>query len=119
MRTRAVQEALAGIMNSTKNLNVTTGWVNQKKKGPFETFQHHYRAGSGDMALDDLVGASSAGLALRDKGYMSRIADAVVSVHGELTEEAARIAPANRAAHRHAGDVVEELGRMLERMGIT
>ena len=118
-RTRAVQQALAAIVNSTKNLNVTTHEVNQHKKGPFMTFQHRYRAGSGDTVFEDIVGASPAGRALRDAGHMARITGAVVAVHGELTAEAFRIAPANRAARLHAGSVVEELGRMLERMGIA
>ena len=85
---------------------------------PFhDRFQHHYAKGSGALALDDLVSASSQNARdLRDDGTWARITGAIVAVHGELTEEAARIA--NRAAREHATRFLGELSVMLGKMDV-
>ena len=116
-RTRGVQDTLKRVVNSVRNLNVTTHKVNQAKRGPITKFKNHFADGSGTLVLDDLVSASSQNARdLRDDGTWARITGAIVAVHGELTEEAARIA--NRAARDHATRFLGELSVMLGKMDV-
>jgi len=115
-RTRGTQESLRAIFNNVSNLNVTTNFVNQKKKGPFETWINNKKAGRSNRTIEDILPDSKAKV-LVDDGTWSNIEKAMVKVYDELEEDAKDFrAEAQRA---HAERILEEIKNMMSQMGIN
>lgn len=115
-RTRGTQESLRAMFNNVSNLNVTTQFVNQKKKGPFETWINNKKAGRSNKTIEDILPESKAKV-LTDDGTWTNIEKAMVKVYDELEEDAKDFrAEAQRA---HAERILEEIKNMMSQMGIN
>lgn len=114
-RTRGNQETLKTLFNSVENLNVTTHYVNQKKKGPFTKWLHATEHGM-TKSIEDCLSESKA-LDLRDDGTWANIEKAVVLSWDELQTEC-RTMIRDEGMRRHAKRVLDELNGTLSRMGI-
>ncbi len=115
-RTRGTQENLRAMFNNVSNLNVTTHFVNQKKKGPFEKWCHDKKAGGSSRTLEDILPSSKAKV-LRDDGTWDRIEKSMVKVYDELEEDTKSIRAAAQRAH--AERILEEVKTMISQMGIN
>lgn len=114
-RTRGTQEVLVSMFNNVKNLNVTTNYVNQKKKGPFESFNNDVKRGGSVRKIEDILCRSRARVLLQD-GTWNRIEESIVKVYDDLEEDAGAIRA--EAQRRHAQRLLEEVNEMLRKMGI-
>ncbi len=86
-RTRGTQEVLISMFNNVTNLNVTTHYVNQKKKGPFESFINDVKRGGSVRKIEDILCKSRARVLTQD-GTWNRIEESIVNVYDDMEEEA-------------------------------
>ncbi len=110
-----MQDAVESVFNSVSNLNVTSGEINQSKKGPFTRWRHKVEKGQ-RCTLEEIVHEQPPG-SLVDEGHWARIEGAVVARWDELSELKERLRA--KRSREHVGEVLGQMHVMMERMGLT
>jgi hypothetical protein len=73
---------LKAFVNGLSNANVTTNFINQKKKGPFTSFKNRYKNGRRSIPLSQFINTSSL-----DDGIWGNITTTVVRTYEQATTE--------------------------------
>ena len=114
--TRGAQNTLKQIVNSERNLNVTTHVVNQAKKGPFMRVVNEYKFRGGYQGSPSLEDLRCIPRHLQESGHWARIEVAMVVSYEALDRHADDLR--DDAARRLVKRVTSQMQGMIEQMGI-